>query len=184
MRGVRVQTATGNPRRERTSATGAPIDPKPMTPTENSLSAGRRRPAPAGLALLLLERRQAAIMRERHQRHVLRHAHALQRIDRAHDGDVAGQVGGRDEIVGAGAGAGDEAKRGKMRRDARRHPEGENRLDLSGRCSAGIGVDGFLGRQRPQRGELPLHERGRWQHEDRHGRGRNLRRLSAFPVKC
>ena len=33
---VRVQTATGKPKRANTSATGAPIDPAPITPTANS----------------------------------------------------------------------------------------------------------------------------------------------------
>ena len=145
---------------------------------------GRRRPAPEGVALLLLQCRQAAIMPQGHQRHVLRHAHALLRIDGAHQGDIGGQVGSRNQIVGAGAGAGDEAERGKTRRNARREPERENRFDLRRGRRGGIGMDRFLDRQRAQRVELTQDERRSGQHEDRHGMGRERRRLSVLPVKC
>ena len=141
VRGSASTRRPGNPRRDSTSTTGAPIEPKPITPTANSALRGGRRAVPARLALLRLEARQLAIVAQRHQRDVLRHAHALQRIDGAHDRHVRGEIGRGEHLVDAGARAGDEPQRGKARGDARRDPERENRLDLVRRRGRGIGED-------------------------------------------
>ena len=107
----------------------------------------RQEPLPLGARVLRLESRQLAMEPQRHQRDVLRHPLSLQRIDGADDGQMRRNVRRGEEVVDAGSGAGDELERRKSRRDARGELEGEQRLDVSGRGSAGIGVNTLLRRE-------------------------------------
>ena len=101
--------------------------------------------------MLRLEPRQVAMEAQDHQRDVLGHPLPLHRVDRADDGNMGRQVGRGEQIVGAGAGAGDESERGKARRDSRRELEREQRLDVAGRRDGGVGMDALPGREQRKR---------------------------------
>ena len=70
--------------------------------------------------MLRLEPRQVAMEAQHDQRDVLRHPASLEGIDGAHDRKVRGDIRGRQQVVGARPGAGDEPQRGKPRSDSRR----------------------------------------------------------------
>ena len=137
-----------------------------------------RRAGPARVALLRLEARQLAIVAQCHQRDVLRHAHALTRIDGAHDRHVRGEIGRREHLVHAGARTGDEPQRREARSDTGSETKREDRFDLVCRRGRGIGEDHFRGGERAQRGKLPFDERRGRQNENGHlGFGRELERV-------
>ena len=160
-----------------TSTIGAPIEPKPMTPTGKSVSNAGGGRLQRALTLLRFESWKFAEVPQRHQCDVLRHARALLRIDCTHNRHVRRQVRRREQIIGARSSACDETQRREARCDTRRQPKREDGFDLIGRSRRRIGIDPLVGRGGAQCSELPFDERGRRQHENGHGKSSALERV-------
>jgi hypothetical protein len=89
----------------------------------------------------------------------LRHSLSLHRIERADDGQMRGHIAIRQQLIDAGAGAGDELERGEPRGDPGASRNASRRLDVGRRSGQRVTMNLLIGRKLRERCALLLDER-------------------------